>query len=266
MKEMFQHDPLTREQERELIRKYKAGDREAGNQLVLSNIRLVAKIAREYAGESDFSDFVQEGCLGLIEALNHFDPEMDVRFTTYAVHWIRAYMHKYLLKTWSLVKVGTNELQKKIFYRMGKIDDEDTSIEKLAQELQTDEETLKKELSRLTSRDFYLSSPVSSEDDAVFQDFIPDSGPDQEEISARKEEIEFVREALKEAASQMSEREKLILEKRLLASEPLTLQEIGRRLGVSRERARQIEEQVLSKIQKALREKISRETKKEVQK
>jgi len=259
---MFQHDFLTPEQEKELIRRYKAGDKEAGNQVILSNIRLVAKIAREYANENDFFDFVQEGCLGLIDALNHFDPEMDVRFVTYAVHWIRSYMDKYLLKTWSLVKVGTNQLQKKLFYKMGKID-ENTSFEKLAQELQINEETLKRELSRLTSRDFYLNTPVKDEDEMTFQDFIPDLGPDQEEISIRKEEIEFVREVLKKITPKMNEREKLILEKRILAHEPLTLQQIGEKFGISRERVRQIEEQILNKIQKALMEMICE---KEVQK
>lgn len=263
LRAISKHPVLTPEEERELALRYKQGDQEAGKRLILCNLRFVVKVALEYRGYGvRLSDIIQEGNLGLMVALRHFDPSKGYRFISYAIWWIRAYIQNYIMRTWSLVKVGTTQAQKKLFYKMGRLweleEGEGSREEKLkglAEELAVKEEDVEEMYERVRFRDLSLDAKVDKEQETTFLDFLADLAPNQEERLADQERIELIKKVIGEALSKLSERERMVIEKRLLTEDPLTLQDLSRVFKVSRERVRQIEIQAIKKLRLDLEKK-----------
>lgn len=256
---------LTPGEERELALRYKAGDEEAGKHLITANLRFVVKVALEYRGYGlRLQDLIQEGNLGLLMALRHFDPCRGYRFISYAIWWIRAYIQNYIMRSWSLVKVGTTQAQKKLFYKMGKLREleegegpREDRLKALAEELKVEVEDVEQMYERIRYRDLSLDARVDEEQEATFMDFLGDFAPDQEERLADKERRELIRKVVDEALSQLSERERTVIQKRLMAEEPETLQKLGEDFNVSRERVRQIELQAVRKLRKTLEQRMA---------
>lgn len=263
LKAISKYSLLTPEEERELARKYKAGDEEAGKRLITANLRFVVKVALEYKGYGfRLSDLIQEGNLGLMVALKHFDPEKGYRFISYAIWWIRAYIQNYIMRSWSLVKVGTTQSQKKLFYKMGKLweleegeGSREEKLKSLVEELKVEERDIEQMYERIKYRDLSLDAKVDEEQESTFLDFLADYAPNQEETLADKERIEVIKNLVREALSKLSERERIVIEKRLMSEEPVTLQDLSKVFKVSRERVRQIELQAVRKLKKDLEEK-----------
>ena len=251
---------LKQDEERELALRYKAGDEEAGKRLITANLRFVVKVALEYRGYgAKLQDLIQEGNLGLMMALRHFDPERGYRFISYAIWWIRAYIQNYIMRSWSLVKVGTTQAQKKLFYKMGRLRDleegegsMDERVKALAEELDVGVEEVEQMYERIRGRDLSLDARVGEEQETTFMDFLADFAPNQEERLADKERREIIKRMVEEALEQLSQRERTVVEKRLIAEEPMTLQELGQVFNVSRERVRQIELSALKKLKQSL--------------
>ena len=251
---------LKQDEERELALRYKAGDEEAGKRLITANLRFVVKGALEYRGYgAKLQDLIQEGNLGLMMALRHFDPERGYRFISYAIWWIRAYIQNYIMRSWSLVKVGTTQAQKKLFYKMGRLRDleegegsMDERVKALAEELDVGVEEVEQMYERIRGRDLSLDARVGEEQETTFMDFLADFAPNQEERLADKERREIIKRMVEEALEQLSQNERTVVEKRLIAEEPMTLQELGQVFNVSRERVRQIELSALKKLKQSL--------------
>lgn len=212
---------LAPEEEQTLARRYRAtGDIQAAHQLVTSNLRFVVKVAYEYSGYGiRMADLIQEGNIGLMQAVKRFDPEKGVRFLSYAVWWIRATIRSFILKTWSLVKIGTTKAQRKLFYRL--------------------------------PRDTSLDQPLGEDSQATRLDLVTASDNQEEEL-ARAEENSLTKTSVQKALTRLNERERYIVKNRLMSDEPVTLQEIGDRYKISRERARQLEEGAKKKLRLVL--------------
>lgn len=257
---------LNQEEEKELALRYKAGDQEAGKRLITANLRFVVKVALEYRGYGlKLQDLIQEGNLGLMMALRHFDPERGYRFISYAIWWIRAYIQNYIMRSWSLVKVGTTQAQKKLFYKMGRLRDLEEGegnieerVKALAEELDVGVEEVEEMYERIRWRDLSLDATVGEEQETTFMDFLADFAPNQEERLADKERRQIIKRVVEEALGQLSQRERTIIEKRFMAEEPMTLQELGEAFNVSRERVRQIELSALKKLKQSLQKEKAR--------
>jgi len=255
-----QYSLLTPEEEFELAVSYKKeNDAEAAHTLITSNLRFVVKVALEYKGYGvKLLDLIQEGNIGLMAALKRFDPYRGYRFISYAIWWIRAYIQNFIIKSWSLVKIGTTQVQKKLFYKMGKIknlaheEDKQEKLHQLAQELNVRCSDIEEMRERFAGRDLSLDAKVEYNQDATFLEFLPDISPDQEAILGDREEQEVRRETVEEALQGLSEREQCIIRHRVMADEPMTLQELGDKFCISRERVRQIEGEALNKLKKEL--------------
>ncbi len=258
-----QYPQLDREAELELARRLRAGDRQAGEELIESHLRSVVKMALKYRGYGIYlSDLIAEGNVGLLEAARRFEPERGLRFLTYARHWVRAYMLAHILKHWSIVDLGTTARQSKLFFRlqgeharltseMG--GDGDAINEELASEFGTSVETVRESLSRLGRRDASLDVPVLPDSRATFADLLVDEQASQETRVARAETVDLVHGAVAGVWPQLDCRERMILRGRLLPEadrEPETLAALGRRMGVTRERVRQIEAAVKGKLRR----------------
>src|SRR5215831_8874710 len=253
---------LTREQEVAYSRRYlKAADESAAHVLVTSNLRFVVKIAFGFRGYGiKVSDLVEEGNLGLLEAVKRFDPERGRRFMTYASFWIRAYILAYVLKSWSLVGVGTGPLQSKLFFRLqrerariaARLGSGADVERRLARKFGTTEDRIRDMEQRLDRRDSSLDAVAFRDGAVTMLDLLPDLGADQEARCSAAERDDLVRQRVVEALATLEAREVLIVKKRLLTDEPETLAEIGRTLGLSRERVRQLEERVKAKLRKIL--------------
>ncbi|HJZ87942.1 MAG TPA: RNA polymerase factor sigma-32 [Polyangia bacterium] len=253
---------LTREQEIALARRYlNEGEQEAAHRLVQCNLRFVVKIAIGFRGYGlKVSDLIEEGNLGLLEAVKRFDPERGRRFMTYAAFWIRAYILAYVLKSWSMVGVGTGPLQSKLFFRLQRerariaarlgsgVDVE----RRLARKFGTSEERIREMAERLDRRDSSLDAVAFRDGTVTVLDMLPDHGADQEARCGDAERDRVVRQRVVEALAEFEAREVLIVRKRLLTDEPETLAELGRTLGLSRERVRQLEERVKAKLRRVL--------------
>lgn len=263
LKAISRYSVLSPEEERALALRYKAGDEEAGKLLITANLRFVVKVALEYKGYGfRLSDLIQEGNLGLMVALRHFDPHRGYRFISYAIWWIRAYIQNYIMRSWSLVKVGTTQSQKKLFYKMGKLWELDEGegsreekLKNLVEELKVDERDIEQMYERINFRDLSLDAKVDEEQESTFLDFLADYAPNQEEKLADKERIEVIKNLVRDALSRLSERERIVIEKRLMSEEPVTLQDLSKVFNVSRERVRQIELQAVRKLKRDLEEK-----------
>jgi RNA polymerase sigma-32 factor len=252
---------LTAEEEFKLaVQLKKYGDVEAAEKLIVSNLRFVVKIAHEYRSYGfKLADLIQEGNVGLIHAVKKFDPYKGYRLITYAVWWIRAYIQNYLIKSWSLVKIGTTQAQRKLFFKLNQTKKELETLSKKNPEFDEiatslgvkNSEVAEMEL-RMGSRDVSLNEFIKDEGDNSHIDFLTYEGDDQESSLIKNEEKSLVRRDIAGALTKLNERESYIILNRVMADDPQTLQEIGIKYNISRERARQIEKQALKKIQLAL--------------
>lgn len=254
---------LSREEELELAKRwYEEKDRYAAYRLIVSNLRLVVKIAFEYQrAYANILDLIQEGNLGLLQAVKKFNPYRDVKLSSYASWWIRAYILKFLIDNWSLVKVGTTQAQRKLFFRLKK---EKNRLEAmgfnpgpklLAGQLEVSKEEVAEMDQRLEGGDLSLNAPLEDETRQTYLDILPDSEALEEKV-ADSQFKEIFAQRIEEFTQTLKGKEAFILKHRLLAENPLTLQAAGDELNISRERARQIEKRVLEKLKIFMKEKF----------
>lgn len=258
--EISNYPVLSRKEEYDLAMKYKTdGDLEAARKLITHNLRFVIKVSNEYKDYGiSIMDLIQEGNVGLMKAVQKFDPTKGYRLISYAVWWIRAYIQNYIIRTFSLIKLGTTEAQRKLFFKlrstklkMGITDNKPTPSEykAIAKELKVPLESVIEMDQRMTSKDLSLNALVSrTEDKATHMDFVEDQAASQEELISSIEEQEKVKMNLKIAVKSLNEREQYIVRNRLLRHKPLTLEELSRELKISKERVRQIEKSALKKM------------------
>jgi RNA polymerase sigma-32 factor len=241
-------------------------DTEAAHQLVTSHLRLVAKIAMGYRGYGlPISDVIAEGNIGLMQAVKRFEPDRGFRLATYAMWWIRASIQEYILRSWSLVKLGTTAAQKKLFFNLrrtkGKIDALEEGdltpehVTEIADRLGVPEVEVVNMNRRLSGHDASLNAPLrgDTESEAEWQDWLADDTLDQETLLGEAEELEERRALLSAGMEELTERERDILESRRLRDEPLTLEELSGKYDISRERVRQIEVRAFEKLQHAMK-------------
>jgi RNA polymerase sigma-32 factor len=247
---------LSREEEHRLAVDYKEyGNVEAAYKLVTANLRLVVMIAREYQKAfKNLLDLIQEGNMGLMEAVKNFDPYRGVRFPSYAVWWIRAYMIRHIMNDWRMVKIGTTQAQRKLFFNLQK---EKEKLEAegltpgpklLAQRLNVKEDEVVEMEQRLSSRDLSVDMPMGDDEEATLLHFLPDQKDSPEEQIAETQYQQLLRAKMEQFAGALKDKELVIFRERLLNEEPLTLREIGEKYDISRERVRQIEERVKRKL------------------
>lgn len=246
------------------------GDRDAAHQLVTSHLRLVAKIAMGYRGYGlPISEVVSEGNVGLMQAVKRFEPEKGFRLATYAMWWIKASIQEYILRSWSLVKMGTTANQKKLFFNLRKakskisaLDEGDMrpdQVQIIAKRLGVTEQDVV-EMNRRLGGDASLNSPIRDDGDpGEWQDWLVDTTPNQEARMAEGEEYDHRHKALTGAMGVLNPRERRIFEARRLAEEPMTLEDLAAEFGVSRERVRQIEVRAFEKVQAAVKSEIARQ-------
>jgi len=244
------------------------GDRTAAHRLVTSHLRLVAKIAMGYRGYGlPISEVISEGNVGLMQAVKRFEPEKGFRLATYAMWWVKAAIQEYILRSWSLVKMGTTANQKKLFFNLRKakskisaLDEGDMrpdQIKTIAKRLGVPEQDVI-DMNRRLSGDASLNAPIRADGDSgEWQDWLVDDSTSQETRLAESEEFDNRRKALSDALSVLNDRERRIFEARRLADNPVTLEELADEFGVSRERVRQIEVRAFEKVQKAVKNRIA---------
>ena len=256
---------LERDQEYALAKRWREhGDRDAADQLVTSHLRLAAKIATNYRGYGlPISEMISEGNVGLMQALNRFDPEKGFRFATYAIWWIRASIQDYILRSWSLVKIGTTANQKKLFFKLRSAQRKISALERgdlhpdqvrlIAKSLNvTDQDVI--DMDRRLRGDTSLNAPIQDDGEAdEWQSFLVDQSPSPEAIVAEQDEKDRQHKALAGAIDVLNDRERRIFEARHLSDEPLTLEDLALEFNVSRERIRQIEVRAFEKVRKATR-------------
>jgi RNA polymerase sigma-32 factor len=244
------------------------GDRDAAHKLVTSHLRLVAKIAMGYRGYGlPISEVISEGNVGLMQAVKRFEPEKGFRLATYAMWWIKAAIQEYILRSWSLVKMGTTANQKKLFFNLRKAKSKISALEEgdlrpdqvklIAKRLGVTEQDVV-DMNRRLGGDVSLNAPIREEGDSgEWQDWLVDDVSDQESRLAENEEADNRKKALGEALSVLNDRERRIFEARRLADEPITLEELAAEFGVSRERVRQIEVRAFEKVQRAVKNRVA---------
>lgn len=261
LSEIRRYPLLTREQEHELAVKYfESGDASAAESLVTSNLRFVVKVAAEYAKfGAKLIDLIQEGNVGLMHAVKEFNPYKGVKLITYAVWWIRGYIQEYLMRQYSMVRIGTTHTQRKLFYQLQK---EKQELERLGQEagflklsgrLGVDQKEVESMSQRLKGRDISLDQPLGDDDRTRLMDIqrLPYEDSIDEQLG-NLEQIEVLKEKIEKIRPSLTAKEKHILEVRLLSDEPKTLQEIGDEFGTTREAVRQIEARLMNKIKQAV--------------
>ena len=250
---------LSREEEFKLAGKYrKYNDIDAAQQLITSNLRFVVKVAFEYKSYGvKLQDLIQEGNIGLMMAVKKFNPYKGYRFISYAIWWIRAYIQNFIIKTWSLVKIGTTQAQKKLFYKIGKVRKalesggaDEKKYERLARDLDVAKEDIVEMEQRMSSRDLSLDTPFDEGQELTHLDLLREDSLNQEEAIAQEEEKKIREREVQNAMKRLNEKEAYVIKSRIMAEEPLTLQEIGDHLKLSRERVRQIESEALKKLKK----------------
>ena len=265
MRQLREHAPISREEEHALaVRWTEEGDKEAGRLLVLSNLRLVVKIAMEYKRAwTNTLDLIQEGNVGLLEAVQRFDPYQGTKLSSYAAYWIRAYILKYLIDNIRLVKLGQSRAQRKLFFRLNK---EKRELERqgykpeprlIAERLDVDESDVIEMENRLGQSDLSMDAPVRDEEgSASYGDFLSAGGPTAEETVADDNLRATFMGHVARFQQGLAERERRILEARVLAEEPLTLRELGEEMGLTRERIRQLEKKLIGDLREFLRENV----------
>lgn len=250
---------LDRETELALARKWRdEGDREAAQKLITSNLRFVVKISQEYRTYGiKLADLIQEGNIGLMQAVNRFDPDKGYRLISYAVWWIRAYIHNFILRSWSLVKLGTTQAQRRLFYQLNRAKrrisglqskTEPERVRILSEKLDASEDEIREMERRLSGRDLPLDVPIGDDTDTTYLDLVPARSPSQEDQLVEREEREVLREKVAQIIGKLPKRERYILEKRILSEKPMTLRSIGEKFGISRERVRQLETATIERI------------------
>ncbi|QJB56250.1 RNA polymerase factor sigma-32 [Pseudodesulfovibrio sp. zrk46] len=239
-------------------------DQDAAFKLVSSHLRLVVKIAMDFQRRwmQNALDLVQEGNVGLLKAVTKFDPEKGIKFSYYAAFWIKAYILKYIMDNWRMVKVGTTQTQRKLFYNLNKERQRlqamgfDPTTEALSKSLGVSESEIEEMDQRLSKNDMSLNTPLGEDSDATRMDFLPSLGPGVEDTLASDQIVDLLLENIKKIRPSLNEKEVAILDERLLSDDPITLREIGEQFGVTRERVRQIEARLLVKIREFMTDKV----------
>lgn len=256
LREVSQYPQLSREEEHEAaLRYYHDKDRQAAFKLISSNLLLVVKIAREYERAArSLLDLIQEGNIGLMEAVRGFDPYRGVRFPSYAVWWIKAYIIRYVIANWRLVKIGTTQAQRKLFFNLMK---EKDKLERegfypgprlLAERLDVKESDVVEMEQRLSGQDVSVDAPLAPETDATVLSVLPSDELSAEDLLARRQIRSMLKDGLKEFSATLNRKELVIFKRRLLSEEKATLQELASELSLSRERIRQLENRIKARI------------------
>ena len=252
---------LTPEEEFKLAARYqKYNDREAEQRLTTSNLRFVVKVALEYKTYGiKLLDLIQEGNIGLMMAVKKFNPYKGNRLISYAIWWIRAYIQNFIIKSWSLVKIGTTQAQKKLFYRIGRVrkaleadGESEAKYEHLASDLDVTKADIVEMEQRMAARDLSLDSPLDDDHELTHLDLLQESSLNQEESLALEEEKKIRERGVLSALKHLNEKEEYIIRNRIMSDASLTLREIGNHLKLSRERVRQIESEALKKLRKKM--------------
>ncbi len=265
LEEIRRFPMLDPEEEYILAKRWKEhGDVEAAHKLVTSHLRLVAKIAMGYRGYGlPMNEIISEGNVGLMQAVKRFDPDRGYRLATYAMWWIRAAIQEYILRSWSLVKMGTTAAQKKLFFNLRRLksrldefeegDLSPESVKEIAETLDVAEQDVIEMNRRLGGPDHSLNAMLRADGDSEWQDWLVDDSESQEETVAEQEELDYRRSLLADAMEVLNEREKHILTERRLKEPATTLEELSGQYGISRERVRQIEVRAFEKLQKEMK-------------
>src|SRR5215475_11006509 len=269
LEEIRRFPMLGAEEESLLTKRWREhGDADAAHKLVTSHLRLVVKIAVGYRGYGlPISELISEGNLGLMQAAKRFDPKQGFRFATYAMWWVKAAIYEYILRSWSLVKMGTTANQKKLFFNLRKAKSRISAIEEgdmhpdqvklIAQRLGVTEQDVI-DMNRRLGGDVSLNAPIRDDGDSgEWQDWLVDEASDQESRLAESEQLENRKKALGEALSVLAKRERRIFEARQLADDPITLEGLAVEFGISRERVRQIEVRAFEKVQRAVKNRVA---------
>ncbi len=255
---------LDAEEEYLLAKNWKErGNLKAAHKLVTSHLRLVAKIAMGYRGYGlPVSELISEGNIGLMQAVKKFDPDKGFRLATYAMWWIKASIQEYVLRSWSLVKMGTTTAQKKLFFNLKKIKNQiapeqegdlrDNQVEEISKRLDVDSDEVVNMNRRMMGQEKSLNSPIKAGETDEWQDWLVDESLDQELLLSQKQEFDDRKELLKNAMRILNERETEILQARRLSENPKTLEELSAKFKISRERVRQIETKAFEKLQKSM--------------
>ena len=255
---------LDAEEEYMLAKNWKdKGNLKAAHKLVTSHLRLVAKIAMGYRGYGlPVNELISEGNIGLMQAVKKFDPDKGFRLATYAMWWIKASIQEYVLRSWSLVKMGTTTAQKKLFFNLNKIkkqiaptqegDLKEEHVKEISKRLNVDSNEVVNMNRRMMGQEKSLNDQVKSGENAEWQDWLVDDSLDQELATSQKQELDEKKELLYSSINILNDREKEILEARRLSEEPSTLEDLSKKYKISRERIRQIESKAFEKLQKAM--------------
>ncbi len=269
LEEIRRFPMLEPQEEYMLAKRWKEhGDRDAAHRLVTSHLRLVAKIAMGYRGYGlPISEVISEGNVGLMQAVKRFEPEKGFRLATYAMWWIKASIQEYILRSWSLVKMGTTANQKKLFFNLRKAKSKISALQEgdlrpdqvqtIAKRLGVTEQDVV-DMNRRLGGDASLNAPIRDDGESgEWQDWLADDSDSQETVMAEHEELDNRRKALSSALEVLNDRERRIFEARRLADEPVTLEDLAAEFGVSRERVRQIEVRAFEKVQKAVKNRVA---------
>ena len=255
---------LSPEEEYMLAKRWKKrGDLKSAQKLITSHLRLVAKIAMKYKGYGlPVNEIISEGNIGLMQAVKKFDPEKGFKLATYAMWWIKASIQEYILRSWSLVKMGTTSAQKKLFFNLKKIknqlsinnssDLKNEQVEEISKRLKVKKEEVVSMNRRLLGKEKSLNDPIKDEDGTEWQDWLVDNKLDHEIVLSKKQELDHRKNLMSEAMSVLNQREKEILTSRRLSENIATLDDLSKKHKVSRERIRQIETKAFEKLQKAI--------------
>jgi len=268
LSEINQFPLLSVEDEQGLARVFRSkGDTRAAHRLITANLRFVVKVAYEYRSYGfRMADLIQEGNIGLMKAVQKFDPDKGIRLISYAVWWIRAYIQNYILKSWSLVKLGTTQAQRKLFFSLARtkreldklsadhgLDSDGEDAAKIAKKLKVKPGEVEEMTQRMEGRDLSLDAPMGDDGSYSHVDFVVGDGPSQDHELSAAEEQTVLKQRIGEALARLDVRERYIIERRVMNDRPATLKELGEHFGFSRERARQLEIRAKEKLKLELR-------------
>jgi RNA polymerase sigma-32 factor len=268
LSEINKYSLLSVDEEQRLARRFRKGDLRAGHRLVTSNLRFVVKVAYEYRSYGiKMPDLIQEGNIGLMKAVQKFDPDKEIRLISYAVWWIRAYIQNYILKSWSLVKLGTTQAQRKLFFSLARTRRELEKynhgqpalidVDEIAKRLRVKPGEVREMEQRMGGRDLSLDAPMGEDGSNSHVDLVVSSAAGQDEEFADKEEAGILNTRVQGALRRLDPRERFIIQQRVMNERPMTLKELGEHFGFSRERARQLEIRAKEKLRGELAELVA---------